>query len=1217
MAAWNELSAAGPAESAALVAAAEELRWRAPELAVQFAAGALRAPAASEATATSARVVLGGSLVRLGRHAEAVEPALAALHAVTGGGLVERAAAVRVALAACARVLGEPLAGCELLRPVLQTSTAAPATRALALGQFVACAAHVGGRDDLEDALTEADRLLAADTDLGQDGRRLERALLCVRAASYHRRHGDTEAATEAARDGLALIDKLSGAGVEAGLARARLVLELVCAQLDDGDLDDAVAAAATVLDAPVRATSALALGRLRLAMATRVHLPSGRAELGRALLTDVVWLAERHHLDSLLADAWTFLAHAEEEAGHHVDALHALRSARAAEYRYLRAAESARAALITEVGAVRDPESAVSLLRATVRQAPAEHTPHAGTESTATVPLQVERTSRAHTRAARRRADAVEPGEPADVETTTPMPVTKVDPATPTGKHGEPTDSKSPKTTESTTRPDSPEAQDTEPTANERVTKSGAEPARDKSSKKVDRAPETAAGRGGKSASAGTSRKESARSRRRRVEDVGVAGDEPTDAYPVAEDSFAVTLVRVWPKGVAEPVDPEEPPLPVGGEVTLNALAIHVRDLAPSNAELLRSDRGEFAVLLPSTTRADAEALAKAIRDTAPEAQWLIDDQGQELMISTGVAAGPGTVDGPADGVEALLLAARAALVVPEPSSPAPVVLRRTERLHRTSEQLADTVESLRNSGAIPRQTRSDEDEPTAPIDAVHDDQAHDDQAHDGEPRDQEAGVDETRDHETPDYETDDPVSTNTGAIGRRAARRAKSTEESTPDEGVQSMLSRFGRTPEPGGRRRAPDGEDDYYDPNALVGTNLPAPPMLPPGMAPDADPSGSWPSPEPDPPRPDDPTPPTASKISETLAAEPTTNPSGVWPAIRTGESSGTWFTADATEARPHRPGETSGVWAAITPPPPAKPSDLSEAEAGDSRHGSDERGSARSAPDPVDTGHSPPAPGESSATWSTSGDSGPRHGSADDPAWSAASGRPESDRVGARGESGRRAGENSGVWSAGQVSAEPTGTDRQAIDFAARLRGLPRTTAASTEITPAEEEIPVEDLDDRTTLPTRRRRSPSSRRERTNPSGLADLLAEALVAFKATQPDDDPPAVDWPPPAESASEPQRLGDLLRSTDIPQPDDGAKTRPTGELPRWSRMSTESHWPDQPTWPTPSTDGATWAADARAAEPTERPTRRSSSSPLRGRHRSSEWAPADFESG
>ncbi|MBM7772431.1 hypothetical protein JOD54_002635 [Actinokineospora baliensis] len=1096
MAAWNELPAASAAECAALVDSADRLRWSAPELAVQFAARSLRSGVADVATTTRAQVLLGTSLVRLGRHAEAVEPALAALPAVTAGGLVERAAAVRVALAACARVLGEPLAGCELLRPVLRSTTAAPATRALALGQFVACAAHIGRRDDLEDALAEADRLLAADEALGQDGRKVERALLCVRAASYHRRHGDTEAATDSARDGLALLNRLGAASAEGGLAKARLVLEMVCALLDDGDIDEATLVAATVLGEPVRATSALALGRLRLAMATRVHLPSGRADHGRAMLVDVVRLAERHGLDSLQADAWTFLAHAEEEAGHPGDALHALRSARAAEYRYLRSVASARGLLLTEVGAVRDPESAVSLLRATVRPTAAP----AATEAAETV---------------RDKASKRGSGPVAKAQAQAPVEVVRVE---------ESTDS--------------------------------AEP-----------------------------------------------------------EMFAVTLVRVWPKGTAEPVDPEEPPLPVGGEVTLNALAIHVRDLAPADAELLRSDRGEFAVLLPSTTLAEADALASAIREAAADAQWLIDDQGQELTISTGVAALPGTVDGPDEGIEALLLAARAAVTVSEPPSPAPAVLRRTDRFRR-SPNTAKTVplaEQRHESAALPRRAAPEvpaDDTPTIPDIAVTVDrepqagpaaadqpvaapvvgdqlrtgraEAADRSVIDRALIDQALTAADRSPAEDVDPLTDDaptipaPTSHRTAAdalsrstedaagpgepvvaadpqhLGRRAARRAKVDEvdkSTVEDAGVRSVLSRFGVTAEGGGRRRAPEGDDSYFDPNALVGTDLPAPPMLPATMEPDAD----W--------------------ARSTIPAPPEPDP---------------------------------------VPSPPDTPDIPEPAE-----------------PDPI------PQP---------------------EPAL------PEVDPPPSQAVAPRLVGQDSGVRAAGQVTVDPVaaGDDRRAIDFAARLRGLPRTVAIPPELPDeAAEAGDVVDAD-RPELPTRRRRSPSGRRERTNPSGLADLLAEALVAFKATQPDRPPGEApswsdDWPKaPTAGAPDPvaQLPQDLPRAdsprTDYPRTDaddqppalpepqpsigtqvhtsgelrkDPAKPHQTGELPRWSRLSTESHWPDQPAWPTPPPEPPTWATDARAADPADRSRSRrqdrSTQPTVRGRHRSSEWAPADFESG
>ncbi|SER67437.1 diguanylate cyclase [Actinokineospora terrae] len=1456
MAAWNELPAADAAECAALVAAADRLRWSAPELAVQFADRSLRSGAADAATTTTAQVLLGTGLVRLGRHAEAVEPALAALRAVTSGGLVERAAAVRVALAACARVLGEPLAGSELLRPVLRATTAAPATRALALGQFVACAGHVGRRDDLEDALAEADRLLAADDALSQDARKLERALLCVRAASYHRRHGDTEAATEVAREGLALLNRLSAVGVEGGLAKARLVLEMVCALLDDGDIDEATLVAATVLGEPVRATSALALGRLRLAMASRVYLPSGRAELGRATLVDVVRLADRHGLDSLAADAWTFLAHAEEEAGHPGEALHALRSARAAEYRYLRAASTARGLLVAEVGAVVDPESVVSLLRATVRPTAS---PEVKTESAETKSVErggrksyEDRAQREANRqdgarqeqsrregarhgagqgggtplgASRRWASLRElashgspmPGESSSAgarHEAAPRDGAVVDTAAAldTGAH----DAASPGAASRGAAPRSTAASDVAPSSvvltedvassampgsavpgsampggvvqgsavsgsavpsgvvpsgvvlsgvvpsgvvpsgvvpsgvvpgsavSSSVVPSGGAPGGDVPNEAVahetdapgharheviehgvlghsavqpvvaelahehgvaeggavaGRTPSVpgqagqeesavvrqgrpaadqgkrsdAAGLGsgsrrasgdkgskGRSLAAGSSEKAAPDSssaevpqdgvlrgagsrREKRREAEGRKDATPTrqvtpptryEAAPV--EMFAVTLVRVWPKGTAEPVEPEEPPLPVGGEVTLNALAIHVRDLAPSDAELLRSDRGEFAVLLPSTTLAEAAALAAAIRETAPDAQWLIDDQGHELTISTGVAALPGTVDGPHEGIEALLLAARSALTVPEPASPAPAVLRRTDRLRRsptTAKTVPLTDKAVRairpdrarhDSGVIDDARAPDlslaDDNPTVPatppapvIPAPTSPRTAADASTEPEPTEGRWSVDTVRTTDPEEPAADEPAA-QAGAIGRRAARRAKADDTPTKstvdaDAGVNSVLSRFGVTVEGGGRRRAPEGDDYYYDPNALVGTDLPTPPMLPSSLEPDPDDPrwahASVPGTEPREPE-QIPQPPKTPDIPEPATPDeiPPADPNPTAPEVEPPPSL-TTQAAEVTAPDAAKQAESSGVepWERVEPSSPAAVIPV-----------------ARAAEVPGSGQDEPPSGGES--------------------------GRP------------RQVGQESGVRAAGQVTVEPAASadERRAIDFAARLRGLPRTTSAATETAKDEDDDQPELVD----LPTRRRRTPSGRRERTNPSGLADLLAEALVAFKATQPDqpgddrnsawtDDwpkaptigepeqaPEPAAWPPaqpeaPAAVDDEPtgplpesdRTIGTQVHySAELRKPRaDPAKTHPTGELPRWSRLSTESHWPDQTDWPDPA-DGTTWAADARAAEPGDRPrSRRADRTPNptdpRGRHRSSEWAPADFESG
>ncbi|WP_156757804.1 hypothetical protein [Actinokineospora pegani] len=713
MAAWDTgTGAVGADECAALVDVAEALRWSAPELAVQFAARSL-AGQADPPTTSRANALLGSSLVRLGRAAEAVEPGLAALREATAAGAVERAAALRTALAGAARALGQPLIGAELLRPVLEEGGARQATRALALGQLASCTTHVGGRDDLEDALAEADRLLAADAELSQDGRKLERALLAATAAAYHRRHGDPETAEESARGGLGLLSRLGDRRVEGGRAHARLTLELVSALLDQGTPDEAAVVASPLLAEPVRAAAALSLGRLRLLVATRVLLPSGRAGSGRFMLVDVVRTAERHQLDSLLCDAWTLLAHAEEEAENPAAALHALRSARAAEYRRLAAAERARELLVAELGgAVTDPARAAELLRSAV----------AGPDQAGHQRTAPDRTRRGPAAGQAKRDRS----------------------ATGTGQAG------------------------VDPAVAVQVQAAAAGPLDADEPELGQVGPE----RGGADQST----------------TVDAAHDPAGSGEP--ESDYAVALVRVTPRGVVDPADPVGDSLPLGADALLNALATHVRGLAPDDAELIRSDQGEFAVLLPNTSQEDAERLASSIR-SAGDGDWL-PDPARRVDISTGVATKPGTTAGPSEGVDALLIEARDALtaLVEMPLTAAP---RRADAVRRTK---PDT-DAARPVDAAP--------EAAPPV----------------------AGPESA--HRIPPP----------GTLGRRASRRASQeirrptpTELTAPgsapaaDTGVGSdvaeVLSRSGVTARPagGGRRRAEDLPFGGEDPTELSG-------------------------------------------------------------------------------------------------------------------------------------------------------------------------------------------------------------------------------------------------------------------------------------------------------------------------------------------------------------------------------------------------------------
>jgi GGDEF domain-containing protein len=366
-------------ECAALVRSAEALRFSAPELAVQLARRALVIGAAepaesgdvgqARALSMRAQAVLAAGLVRISHYVDAVEPAFAALALAEDDGIDQVAMSVRLDLASCSREVGEPLLGCALLRPVLETGLPQPAMRAAALGRLVGCIAHVGRRDDIEDALTEADRLLAADDGLSPDARRIERARLSVRAAAYHRWYGDTEDAAEAAREGLTQLNRLRGLRAETGRLRAQLVLELVCALLDEGSLAEAASVSDAVLAEPVRATSAAAVGQLMLAVSTRVHLPSGRVDRGRGLLDQAVWVAGRHGLDGLLADTLTASSLLDEDASRPVEALESLHGARAAEQRRLHAIARAGRRVLTEVGARGwDVQAVNAVLRQVIR---------------------------------------------------------------------------------------------------------------------------------------------------------------------------------------------------------------------------------------------------------------------------------------------------------------------------------------------------------------------------------------------------------------------------------------------------------------------------------------------------------------------------------------------------------------------------------------------------------------------------------------------------------------------------------------------------------------------------------------------------------------------------------------------------------------------------------------------------------------------------------
>ncbi|MET8759769.1 hypothetical protein [Lentzea sp. NPDC004782] len=358
-------------EVSTLVVPAWRLRWRAPELALVLGERALALASARHDEADRLRaeslVVFAGN--RVGRGVRIADRAIDALKAAEAAGEHETAWLLRVELAACARSVGAPLTGFAAVTPVLEAPDVPAELRASALVQASECLVTVGRGDEPTRALAEADQLYVADTTLDEDTRLLLRGLIRAVQAAQHRRWGDIAAAIGTAREGLDLLGRFADPSADSGQGVGRLTLELVLSLMDANRLLDASEVGAPLLDRPVRAPSASTTGWLRLALATRVHLPAGRVALAREMLRDAAASAERHQLDTLLAESLLALAHVHEVSGELADALTNLRSAHAAERRRARAVYAVRARLAAEFSGVhRQPadlhQQLASLLR-------------------------------------------------------------------------------------------------------------------------------------------------------------------------------------------------------------------------------------------------------------------------------------------------------------------------------------------------------------------------------------------------------------------------------------------------------------------------------------------------------------------------------------------------------------------------------------------------------------------------------------------------------------------------------------------------------------------------------------------------------------------------------------------------------------------------------------------------------------------------------------
>ncbi|MGW4524481.1 hypothetical protein [Amycolatopsis sp. NPDC004378] len=336
-----------------LIERADALHLRAPELALVLGE---RAAALSEAAGADEQWIRAESLVvsarvRLGERPGTVGRAVAALRAAEHAGYGDIAARLRIDLAVCARSLGVPLTGLAALRPVLTDPVVSPVHRAAALTHLVGCLGLLGRKAELDRVLVEADKLVLGDESLGADTQLLVRALLRVGTAAHRRRHGDLTAAADAARTGLGFLEKLDNPADDGGLVRIRLVLLLVSTLLDRGDTEMAYEIAEPVLAEPVRAAGIAPAGWLRLAVATRIHLPAGSGEAAIELVREAVASTDRHGMSAVTARLWLELAQLQERFGQAEEAIACLYRSRAAEQLHARARRQACSVLAGEFG--------------------------------------------------------------------------------------------------------------------------------------------------------------------------------------------------------------------------------------------------------------------------------------------------------------------------------------------------------------------------------------------------------------------------------------------------------------------------------------------------------------------------------------------------------------------------------------------------------------------------------------------------------------------------------------------------------------------------------------------------------------------------------------------------------------------------------------------------------------------------------------------------
>ncbi|MGJ7907066.1 hypothetical protein ACOQFL_11350 [Actinopolyspora sp. H202] len=342
-----------------LLESARQLRWRVPELALLFANRATAA--ARQAGDTEQRLRAEAIALfaenRLGRSVTATERALGAFRDAERAGSAEPLGELRVELACCARGSGSLDVALRVLHPLLELERVPARLRAHALVELCgALPMHRRAAERVE-ALDEADRLYAAESTEDQDTTRLLRARVAVVRAAHYRGNGEFALAIESATAGLDFLERLGDPAADSGEVRAGLVLEQAQSLLDLGKQAEALRCASEIVRQPLRAAAAAPVGWLRLAVATRVHVPSGQHSAAFESLREALDGGRRHELFDLQAAVLNTLSALHERASDLPEALRCVRDAYSADHHWRRTVEQARLRLLEEFPA---PNSAI-----------------------------------------------------------------------------------------------------------------------------------------------------------------------------------------------------------------------------------------------------------------------------------------------------------------------------------------------------------------------------------------------------------------------------------------------------------------------------------------------------------------------------------------------------------------------------------------------------------------------------------------------------------------------------------------------------------------------------------------------------------------------------------------------------------------------------------------------------------------------------------------